>query len=316
MKILLTGGSGMVGRNILDYARTHGAAYQIYAPTSNELNLLDRASTEAYMLQHRPDLVIHCAGRVGGIQANISNPVSFLIDNLDMARNILGAAHKARVTKVLNMGTSCMYPRDAENPLKEELVLKGELEPTNEGYAIAKVFAAKYASYIHRENNDLKYKTLIPCNLYGRHDNYDPLSSHMIPAVIHKIHVAMKAGDSTVEIWGDGTARREFMDAYDLADFVFFALKNFDQVPELINVGLGFDYSINEYYRTVAKVLGYKGSFTHNLNKPVGMKRKLVSVERSAALGWKAKTSLEEGISRAYDYYLNLHKEIKGEHNV
>lgn len=306
----------MVGRNILDYARTHGAAYQIYAPSSGELNLLDRKSTESYMLQHRPDLVVHCAGRVGGIQANISNPVGFLIDNLDMARNVLGASQKARVTKVLNMGSSCMYPRDAENPLKEDLVLKGELEPTNEGYAIAKVFAAKYASYIHRENHDLSYKTLIPCNLFGRYDNFDPMSSHMIPAVIHKVHIAKTTGQSTVEIWGDGTARREFMDAYDLADFIFFALKNFDLVPEMINVGLGFDYSVNEYYQAVAKVLGYTGTFTHNLSKPVGMKRKLVSVERCAALGWTSKTSLEEGIRRAYDYYLNLHLENKGGQDV
>ncbi len=306
----------MVGRNVLDYARTHGAAYEFYAPSSGELNLLDRASTEAYMLRHRPDLIIHCAGRVGGIQANISNPVAFLIDNLDMARNVLGAAHKARIGKVLNMGSSCMYPRDAENPLKEDLVLKGELEPTNEGYAIAKVFAAKYASYIHRENHDLKYKTLIPCNLFGRHDNFNVQSSHMIPAVIHKVHMAKTTGQSSVEIWGDGTARREFMDAHDLADFVFFAIKNFDQVPELINVGLGFDYSVNEYYQTVAKVLGYTGTFTHDLSKPVGMKRKLVAVDKAAALGWKSKTSLEDGIRRAYEFYLNLHLGSQGGKNV
>lgn len=312
MKILLTGGTGMVGRNILDYARETGHTFQIYAPSSKELNLLERASTEDYVLRHRPDLIVHCAGRVGGIQANISNPVSFLVDNLDMARNLFGAAHKARIRRVLNMGTSCMYPRGIDHPLTEDLVLKGELEPTNEGYAIAKVFAARYLSYIHRENHDLQYKTLIPCNLYGRYDNFNPQTSHMIPAAIHKVHTAVHTGGDGVEIWGDGTARREFMDAHDIADFVFFAIENFDRLPEMTNVGLGFDYSINEYYQAVSKVLGYTGGFRHDLTKPVGMKRKLVSMKVAESLGWKAKTSLETGIRRAYDYYLSLLPEQRG----
>lgn len=306
MKILLTGGTGMVGRNILDFARETGHTFEIYAPPSQELNLLDRASTEEYLHRHRPDLIIHCAGKVGGIQANISNPVSFLIDNLDMARNLFGAAHHARIRRVINMGSSCMYPRGIDHPLTEDMVLKGELEPTNEGYAIAKVFAARYLSYLHRENHDLQYKTLIPCNLYGRYDNFNPQTSHMIPAVIHKVHTAIQTGAKEVEIWGDGTARREFMDAHDLADFVFFAIENFDRMPEMINVGLGFDYSINDYYQAVSNVLGYSGGFRHDLTKPVGMKRKLVSVAKAEALGWKAKTVLESGIRRAYNYYLHL----------
>ena len=311
MKILLTGGTGMVGRNILDYARETGRAFEIGAPSSRELNLLDRVMTEEYVARHQPDLIIHCAGRVGGIQANISNPVSFLVDNLDMARNLFGAAHKAGVRRVLNMGTSCMYPRGVDQHLTEDMVLKGELEPTNEGYAIAKIFAAKYLSYMHRENSDLQYKTLIPCNLYGRYDNFDPQTSHMIPAAIHKVHTAMQSGSGDVEIWGDGSVRREFMDARDLADFVLFAVENFDRLPEMINVGLGFDYSINEYYQAVSKVLGYGGGFRYDLTKPVGMKRKLVSVQRAQELGWSAKTRLDEGISRAYAYYLSLNSGLR-----
>lgn len=304
MKILVTGGTGLVGRNLLDFARATGHAFEIYAPPSQELNLLDRASTEEYVAKHNPELIIHCAGRVGGIQANVSNPVEFLIENLDMARNIIGAAHRFRVKRLINMGTSCMYPRDAEIPITEDKVLAGVLEQTNEGYAMAKSVAAKYAFYIQRENRDLKYKTFIPCNLFGRYDNFHPETSHMIPAAIHKVHTAKVNGAETVEIWGDGTARREFMDAYDLSDFVFFAIDNFDKVPPLINVGLGYDLSVNDYYKTVAEVLGYKGTFTHNLSRPVGVKQKVLSMNQAEYLGWKAKRSLRESIEKAYEYYL------------
>lgn len=301
MRILLTGGSGMVGRNIQEHASAK--KHSVLAPSSREMNLLDRESTARFVRENKPDVVIHSAGRVGGIQANMANPVAFLVENLDMARNIIAAATDSKVPKLLNMGSSCMYPRNAENPLREDLVLKGELEPTNEGYAIAKVFAAKYASYVGRENKDLKYKTLIPCNLYGRFDKFDPKHSHLIPAIIHKVHVAKVEKQPSVEIWGDGTARREFMDAGDLADFVFYALDRFDDLPEMTNVGLGFDHSINEYYAAVAKVIGYSGGFTHDLTKPVGMKQKLVDVGLATKLGWKAKTTLEAGIARAYQFY-------------
>ncbi len=304
MRILLTGGSGMVGKNILEHPASR--AHELLAPSSREMNLLDRTSTFEFVQKTKPDLIIHCAGRVGGIQANMAHPVAFLIENLDMARNVIGAAAEVGVLKLLNMGSSCMYPRNAPNPLTEDLVLKGELEPTNEGYAIAKVFAARFGSYLMRERKELQYKTLIPCNLYGRHDKFDPKHSHLIPAVIHKVYTAKKESASHVEIWGDGEARREFMDAADLADFVYFALDRFQELPELTNVGLGFDHSINDYYRAVAKVIGYTGPFQHDLTKPVGMKQKLVSVDQAARMGWKASTSLEAGIKKAYDFYLGL----------
>ncbi|MBL7689779.1 MAG: GDP-L-fucose synthase [Bdellovibrionaceae bacterium] len=304
MRILLTGGSGMVGKNILEHPASRH--HELLAPSSREMNLLDRTSTFEFVQKTKPDLIIHCAGRVGGIQANMAHPVAFLIENLDMARNVIGAAAEVGVPKLLNMGSSCMYPRNAPNPLTEDLVLKGELEPTNEGYAIAKVFAARFGSYLMRERKELQYKTLIPCNLYGRHDKFDPKHSHLIPAVIHKVHTAKKESEPHVEIWGDGEARREFMDAADLADFVYFALDRFQELPELTNVGLGFDHSINDYYRAVAKVIGYTGPFKHDLTKPVGMKQKLVSVDQAARMGWKASTSLEAGIKKAYDFYLGL----------
>ncbi|CAN5543059.1 GDP-L-fucose synthase [soil metagenome] len=304
MRILLSGGSGMVGRNILEHAKA--SSHEIFAPSSQDMNLLDRESTLKAVRSFKPELVIHSAGRVGGIQANMASPVAFLVENVDMGRNIIGAAAEVGVPKLLNMSSSCMYPRNAPNPLSEDLVLKGELEPTNEGYAIAKVFATRYASYLMRERKELQYKTLIPCNLFGRFDKFDPENSHLIPAIIHKIHVAKEENLPHVDIWGDGEARREFMDAADLAEFVFSALEKFDRLPELTNVGLGFDHSINEYYQAVANVIGYKGLFKHDLTKPVGMKQKLVAVNRAQEFGWKATISLEAGIRKSYQYYLGL----------
>jgi len=185
-------------------------------------------------------------------------------------------------------------------------VLKGELEPTNEGYALAKVVTARLCEYISREDASCQYKTLIPCNVYGRHDKFDPSHSHLVPAIIHKIYEAKLSGSAHVEIWGDGTARREFMYAGDLADCLVESVRRFDTLPDTMNVGIGEDASINEYYETVAEVIGYDGQFKHDLTKPVGMMRKLVSTDKTQAWGWRAKTSLRDGIAKTYDYYLQL----------
>ena len=168
-----------------------------------------------------PDLIIHSAGLVGGIEANIKNPVDFLLKNTDMGINVISSAASLGIKNLINLGSSCMYPREASNPLTEDLILKGELEPTNEGYALAKIVAARLCEYINRQGLEKNYKTLIPCNLYGRHDKFSKTNSHLIPAVIRKIHEAKIAGSRTVTIWGDGSARREFMNAADLADFIF-----------------------------------------------------------------------------------------------
>lgn len=302
MKIFITGGSGMVGRNLLEHPASAG--YSILAPTSKELNLLSSEHVTAYLNQHKPDFVIHSAGIVGGIQANIANPVKFFSDNMQMALNIINGSRAAGIKNLLNLGSSCMYPRNGSNPLKEESILTGELEPTNEGYALAKISAARLCDYISRENPDLAYKTIIPCNLYGRHDKFGTHNSHMIPAVIAKINLAVKSNAPEVDIWGDGEARREFMFAEDLADFIYFSLAKFEQLPQLLNVGLGYDYTINQYYQTVASVLGFKGRFVHDITKPVGMKQKLIDTTLLHAFGWKAKTSLEDGIKSTYQYFL------------
>lgn len=295
----------MVGRNLLEHPAI--GEFETLAPRSGELDLCDFKAVQNYLSEHRPDMVIHSAGKVGGIQANMREPVGFLLQNLDMGRNIVWASRQAGIKRLLNLGSSCMYPRNHNEPLKEELVLKGELEPTNEGYALAKVVTARLCEYIMREDAGYQYKTLIPCNIYGRHDKFDPAHSHLIPAIIHKVHQARQEGEQTVEIWGDGTARREFMYAGDLVDALVQAVKKFDSLPAMMNIGLGHDYTINEYYQAVADVMGYTGTFVHDLSKPVGMTRKLVSVERQRAWGWAPQYDLHSGINKAYEYYIKTH---------
>ena len=306
-RIFLTGGRGMVGQNILEHPAA--AQYDIVAPSSQELDLTDYAATQRFMADAKPDVVIHSAGRVGGIQANIAHPVDFLVTNVDLGRNVIMAARKAGVRKLINLASSCMYPRNAPNPLNETLILQGELEPTNEGYALAKIFATRLCEYINSESQQtetlgLRYKTLIPCNLYGRHDKFAPQHSHLIPAIIHKVHHAKVQQLAEVDIWGDGTARREFMYAGDLAGAVLKAVQDFDAVPDLMNIGLGHDFSINEYYAAAAQVIGWQGRFIHDITKPVGMKQKLVNIARQRAWGWMPSAPLSVGIENAYQYYL------------
>lgn len=300
----------MVGRNILRHPAS--LAYDFVAPGSTELDLTDTAATE-YSVNHiKPDIVIHAAGRVGGIHANLENPVEFLVTNTDLGRNVIMAAYKSGVPKLINLASSCMYPRHASNPLTENLILQGELEPTNEGYALAKIFSTRLCEYINRESKKkahfkFDYKTLIPCNLYGLYDKFDPENSHLIPAIIRKIHEAKIRGRGHVDIWGGGTARREFMYAGDLAEAVLLVLSNFGKIPMLMNVGLGHDYSINDYYTTVAEVIGWNGHFVHDHTKPVGMQQKLVDITLQREWGWMPATSLEAGIKNSYQYFLEEH---------
>jgi GDP-L-fucose synthase len=305
-KLLITGGSGMVGQNILNHP--FAKSWEIFAPSSNELNLTNTLECEKYISKKMPNLIIHSAGKVGGIKANIAEPVEFLDKNIMIGRNVIMGARLAGVKNLINLASTCIYPRLAENPLNEELILKGELEPTNEGYAIAKIFSTRLCEFIRREDPTYQYKTLIPCNLYGLYDKFDPNKSHLVPAIIHKIHQAKMSNKPSVEIWGDGNARREFMYSADLADAVFNAAKNMEILPNKINIGIGNDYTINEYYETIAEVLGWNGVFTHDLSKPVGMMRKLCDTSLQSNWGWKPKTSLKNGLTKTYQYYLETLK--------
>lgn len=304
MKILITGGGGMVGRNVREALLARGGC-TVLAPDRKALDLSNQQAVADYLNTERPDLVVHSAGRVGGIQANMAHPVEFLVENLDIGRNVIMGAQQAGVPRLLNMASSCMYPAQAESPLPESLILNGALEPTNEGYALAKIVSTRLCEYISRTTPGLNYKTLVPCNLYGRHDKFDPRHSHLIPAIIHKVHAAIQSGADEVDIWGDGTARREFMYAGDLADAVVRSLDHFDTLPAVMNVGLGQDHSVNDYYATVARVMGWNGRFVHDLSKPVGMKRKMVDVSEQTRWGWAPGHTLEQGLQKTIQFYLD-----------
>lgn len=309
LKVLLTGGSGMVGRNFLEHKKIN--ELEVLAPRRSELDLCEFAAVQAYLLANKPDIVLHAAGKVGGIQVNMSNPIDFLLSNLDMGRNIVWASKLAGIKRLVNLGSSCMYPRNQSEKMKEDKILTGELEPSNEGYALAKIVTARLCEYIMRSDKSYHYKTLIPCNIYGRYDKFKPENSHLLPAIIRKIHQAKEYKHDLVEVWGDGTARREFMYAGDLSDALMRAIINFDSLPSYMNVGLGFDHTIVEYYKAVAKVIGYFGEFTYDNSKPVGMARKLVSIERQTKWGWTAQEELHNGILKTYHYFL---KECENDH--
>ena len=302
MRIFLSGGRGMVGRNFSENAKARD--HEVVAPSRAELDLSDRSAVTAFLTDGLFDIVVHCAGRVGGIQDNMRHPVDFLVDNFEIGRNVVIGARDARIARLLNLSSSCIYPRDHSNPLEEEMILSGPLELTNEGYALAKIAVLRLCDYVSREDGGFRYKTAIPCNIYGRYDKFDAVRAHLVPAAIAKVDRAARSGSSQLDIWGDGLSRREFMYAEDLADFMWAAVERFEDLPDLINVGLGEDHSIDEYYQAVAAVVGWSGVFRHDLDKPSGMRRKLVNTRRQDAFGWQPRFTLEQGIKRTYDFYL------------
>lgn len=303
LRVFLTGGHGMVGQAVQRaVARAH-LRWQMVAPSSSELDLRDRDAVRSVFRGSKYDLVIHCAAHVGGIWANVNDPGCFLADNVRMSLNVLESAYGAHVPRLINMGSSCMYPRDYRSPLREEDLLAGPLEPTNEGYALNKLVGAKQCEYISRDSN-YHYHTLIPCNLFGPGDNFSPGRSHLIAAIIAKTHKALQAGDDSVEVWGDGEARREFLFVDDLADFLVDVASRLKELPLYLNVGYGVDHTVNEYYRMVAKVMGFGGCFTHDKTKPTGMRRKLLDSARATSLGWKPRTTVKDGIHQTVGYFL------------
>lgn len=299
MNILLTGGTGLVGSNIREYNEKN-KNYNLLTPTHEEMDLLDRNSIVAFFEKNDFEYIVHAAGRVGGIHTNMSDKSGFMHDNMIMGFNLLSVAQEFGIKNFLNFGTSCMYPAEAVSPISEDKIFDGKMHESNEGYAIAKSALAKMCELIGGN-----YKTVIPCNLYGKYDKFDPALSHMLPAAIRKIHVA-KASGAPVEIWGDGQARREFMYAQDVADFVFYALENMDTMPQYVNLGLETDYSIRELYQAAAEVIGYEGEFVYDTSKPVGVMKKKCDITKLGNFGWSAKYSAKEGISETYEYFKEL----------
>lgn len=300
--LMITGGSGMVGRNFRDLCARRGVP--VLAPGRVECDLRNYDAVLAFLKARKPDLVIHAAGRVGGIQANIREPAAFLAENWDMGRNLLLAAQAAGIRQVINLGSSCMYPADSPDPLTEDRILAGPLEPTNEGYALAKISVQRLGAYLGREDQAFACKTLIPSNLYGPHDSFDPKRSHLVPAIIAKLYEARETGAPEVEIWGDGMALREFLYAGDLAEAILMAADRFDSMPDLLNIGTGQDFTVNEHYRIAAGVIGYGGRFVHDLARPSGMRRKLLDVSRARQWGWSARTALADGIALTCQHFM------------
>ncbi len=295
----------MVGRALIKRLAEAGYTH-VLQPTSTELDNLDQRRVRAYFAENRPEFVFHLAGHVGGIKASITRPVEFMYENLLMGLNVIHAAHESDVARLTYVGSSCIYPRECAQPMQEDFVLTGALEPTNEGYAVAKISGIKLCEYIHHQHGR-DFFSLLPCNLYGYHDHFEPEDSHVLSALIYKMHGAKIAGDPSVEIWGTGVSRREFLFADDFADALlyFMGYRGSEPVPRVINVGSGEDRSIREIAACVRDTVGYAGELTYNADKPDGMPKKLLDVSRAKALGWEAKTPFEEGLKKTYRWYLD-----------
>lgn len=304
MKILLTGGTGMLGKAILRLSPFADKEVEIIAPTRQDLNLLDKTAVRRYFKQHSFDMVIHTAAKVGGIKANILDPIGFMTENILISTHIIDEAYKAGIENFINLGSSCLYPRNHIRPLVEEEILSAPLEPTNEAYAIAKIAAVRLCSYITTQNKGYAYKSLIPCNLYGPDDNFDMETGHMVAAAMMKVHMAHRNGDSDVEIWGDGTVKREFLYVDDVARFILGSLNNIQYLPQDLNIGFGQDFSVNQYYRVIADVVGFKGKFVHNVNAPVGVTHKLMDISKAKEFGWAPSTDILEGLKETYTSFL------------
>lgn len=297
-KIFVAGHRGMVGSAITRKLKKEGFV-NLVQRTSKELDLRNQADVQAFFEQERPDHVFLAAAKVGGILANNTYRAEFLYDNLMIQNNIIDSAYRCGVKKLMFLGSSCIYPKLAPQPLKEDALLTGELEPTNEPYAIAKIAGIKMAD-AYRSQYGSNFISVMPTNLYGPNDNYDLNNSHVLPALIRKFHEAKKKGEPSVTLWGTGKPRREFLHADDLADACFFLMQQYNE-PGFINIGTGEDLEIGELALLVKKIVGYEGEIKHDLSKPDGTPRKLMDVSKLHKLGWKASISLEDGIRSVYE---------------
>ena len=299
-RVYVAGHSGMAGAAIV--RRLASENCKILTASHDALDLTNQALTEEWIMRERPQAIFLAAGRVGGIHANDTFPAEFLADNMAIALNVMRAAVAAKVEKLLFLGSSCIYPRNAPQPMSEDLLLTGPLEPTNEWYAVAKIAGIKLAQAYRREYG-ADFVSVMPTNLYGPGDNYHPQNSHVPAALIRRFHEANARGDAQVAVWGSGTPKREFLSADDLGDACIFVMKHYSG-DGFLNVGTGDEVSIGEFARLVAEVVGYRGTLVFDTNRPDGTPRKLLDVSRLAALGWRAKTPLREGLKAAYADFL------------
>jgi GDP-L-fucose synthase len=308
-KVYIAGHRGLVGSAIWRHLHEQGFTSLVGA-TSSEVDLRDREATNAFFERERPDVLIDAAAKVGGILANSTYPADFLSDNLRIQVNLMDAAREAGVERLLFLGSSCIYPKFAEQPIKESSLLTGALEQTNDAYAIAKI-AGIMQVQANRRQHGRHWISAMPTNLYGPNDNFDPQSSHVLPALIRRFHEAKEGRAGEVVLWGTGTPLREFLHVDDLATATLFLLENYDS-PETINVGTGIELTIRGLAEIVAEVVGYEGELAQDPSKPDGTPRKLLDVSRINDLGWKAKVPLRQGIASTYVWFLEHRAELRG----
>ena len=304
-KIYIAGHRGLVGSAIKREFERKGYTNIIYR-THSELDLTDSNKVAEFFKQEKPDYVVQAAAKVGGILGNNTYPVEFMLENLKIQNNIIENCYKNNVKKLLFLGSSCIYPRNTKQPMKEEYLLSDYLEKTNEGYALAKICGIKLCNYYNREYGT-NYMSVMPCNLYGIGDNYHPQNAHVIPMLIRRFHEAKVQGLKEVTVWGTGTPRREFLFADDLACAVVYLMenKNASDIGEFINIGSGFDMPISEIAQLIKETVGFKGELKYDTTKPDGTMLKLMDVSKMKALGWSAKTDLKEGLKIAYKDFLS-----------
>lgn len=304
-KIYVCGHHGMVGSAIARRLK-QGGYTNVVSASRSELDLEDKEAVRAFMQREEPEYVFLAAAKVGGIYANNTYPADFIYRNLEIQNNVIQAAYEAGVQRLLFLGSSCIYPRECPQPIREDYLLTGPLEPTNQPYAIAKIAGIEMCNSYNRQYGT-KYASAMPTNLYGPNDNYDLATSHVLPALIRKAHEAKERGDHELVVWGTGTPRREFLYVDDMADACVFLMEN-NIESGLFNIGIGTDVTIRELAEAVIEAVGFEGKLTFDTTKPDGTPRKLLSVDKVKALGWQAKTPLKEGIRLAYQSFLNGEK--------
>ena len=290
----------MLGASIHRYLGTYN--FQVVAPSRDELDIRDQKATFKFLKSNEIDTIIHCAAKVGGIAANVSQPADFILNNLQIDTSLMSAARDLRIGNLIYFGSSCMYPKNVTQPMNENQILSGLLEPTNQGYALAKIAGSEIAKTVSQQDK-LNWKVLVLSNLYGPGDNFNAESSHLVAAIIAKIYQAKQDSLPEVEIWGSGNSRREFTFVDNVADFVVSNISRVSSWPTLMNLGGGVDYSVNEYYRLVSEIIGYEGRFNHALSKPDGMPKKLLDSSLAIKYGWNPKTDIKVGLLETIRYF-------------
>lgn len=297
----------MLGSALISAAEK--TAYEVLTPNRLELNLSNSTQVQDYFRENKPDVVIHAAARVGGIAANITHPIEFLTENIEIDSHVLSAARKFGVERLVYVGSSCMYPKNTSSPMQIDQLFSGKLEPTNEGYAIAKLVGTKHVQFV-AESTGWAWRSFIPSNLYGPGDHFSPDRSHLLAAIIQKVVDAKVNGSKSISMWGDGSVRREFTYVQDIADFMVDSLARLDNLPLAMNVGCGVDFSILEFYNFVIEALQARVEIIADPSKPVGMAKKLLDVQIALSHGWSPPTSIEAGIRATINWYLSSNKII------